>query len=239
MIARIFPNIRVDRSHIVFRFSGVRPLPAHAGQNLKAKTTGQISRDHSIQVLDGVWTGLEFPVYSLVGGKWTSFRAFSELVTDKVLNFLGMTRQKDTKDLPIGGGRDFSRSLEEHRRYMDSICAWTGLPLERLQVLFERYGMRAQEIAMFIVKETDQPLKSIHDYSAREVAYLAQYEKVIHLDDLLLRRSKLAMLGLLTRTGINELADALGDALRWDTKIKKYQVTRAMKILADRHGVRL
>jgi hypothetical protein len=47
------------------------------------------------------------------------------------------------------------------------------------------------------------------------------------------------MLGLLTRTGINELADALGDALRWDTKIKKYQVTRAMKILADRHGVRL
>ena len=239
MIARIFPNIRVDRSHIVFRFSGVRPLLAHPGQNLKAKTTGQISRDHSIQVLDGVWTGLEFPVYSLVGGKWTSFRAFSELVTDKVLNFLGMTRQKDTKDLPIGGGRDFSRSLEEQRRHMDSICAWTGLPLERLQVLLERYGMRAQEIAMFIVKETDQPLKSIHNYSAREVAYLAQNEKIIHLDDLLLRRSKLAMLGLLTRSGINELADALGDALRWDTKIKKYQVTRTMKILADRHGVRL
>ena len=58
-------------------------------------------------MLSGDWTNLRFPVYSLVGGKWTSFRAFSEQVTDKALGYLGLKRQKDTRTLPIGGGRGF------------------------------------------------------------------------------------------------------------------------------------
>jgi hypothetical protein len=41
-----FPSIRVDRSHVVFRFCGVRPLPRS-----DALTPGQISRDHGFPVL--------------------------------------------------------------------------------------------------------------------------------------------------------------------------------------------
>ncbi|MBK8417656.1 hypothetical protein [Candidatus Villigracilis saccharophilus] len=92
-------------------FTGVRPL-ANSGSG---KTTGQYSRDHHIEVLSGDWTNLSFPVYSLVGGKWTSFRAFSEQVTDKVLAFLGKSRQKYTTDLPIGGGRGYPRSEEDRK----------------------------------------------------------------------------------------------------------------------------
>jgi glycerol-3-phosphate dehydrogenase len=54
MIGKVFPDIEVNRKHIVFQFSGVRPL-----EFSQARTTGQISRDHSIQVTEGVWTGLE------------------------------------------------------------------------------------------------------------------------------------------------------------------------------------
>ena len=93
MIARVFPSIKVTREDIVFRFSGVRPLAA-----VKSKTTGQITRDHEIQVLNSQQTGLAFPVYSLVGGKWTSYRAFSEQVTEKVLQFPGkMPHARDTR----------------------------------------------------------------------------------------------------------------------------------------------
>ena len=108
MIAACFPAIKVTRENIVYRFSGVRPL---AFSN--AKTTGQITRDHEIQAVSGDWTGLSFPVYSLVGGKWTSFRAFSEQVTDKTLGFLGKARQKDTRSLPIGGGRGYPASRKK------------------------------------------------------------------------------------------------------------------------------
>jgi glycerol-3-phosphate dehydrogenase len=92
MLERVFPNIKVDPAQIIFRFSGVRPL-AHT----QARNAGQITRDHHIQE-DML---AELPVYSLVGGKWTSYRAFSEQVTDKTLAFLGSSRKKRTASLPI------------------------------------------------------------------------------------------------------------------------------------------
>ena len=234
MIDRVFPAVKVSRENIVYRFSGVRPLAAG-----HAKSTGQITRDHEIQVVSGDWTGLNFPVYSLVGGKWTSFRAFSEQVTDKALEFLGKLRQKDTRALPIGGGRGYPATPEEIKRKIDGLTAWTGLPAERVQVLFERYGTRAEQIATFVSRAQDMPLKSLPSYSRREIGFIAQYEKVIHLDDFLMRRSMLAMLGRLTRAAVDEIADALGESLNWEGERKKDEAAHALKLLEERHGVRL
>ncbi len=234
MIRRVFPSIRAERSHIVFRFSGVRPLAySHA------RTAGQITRDHRIGVLDGPWTGLTFPVYSLIGGKWTTFRAFAEQVTDKALTYLGRTRQKDTRDLPIGGGRGYPLTEEEYRRCVDSLCAWTGLPPERVRVLCDRYGTLADPMAMFLAEGPDSPLETLPDYSRREITYLAQREKVVHLDDLILRRTKLAMLGRLTDESLRELASLLSDVLGWNAARRDEEVARALRVLEDRHGVRL
>jgi len=231
---RVFPSLKVSRDQIVFRFSGVRPLPRST-----AKNVGQVSRDHSIEVLSGDWTNLTFPVYSLVGGKWTSFRALSEQATDKALAQLGLTRKKDTRSLPIGGGHGYPRDPHEMRRQIESLSAWTGLSAGRVGVLFERYGTRAEAVATFINRGTEHILKSLPDYSLREIAFLAQHEKVIHLDDLVLRRSMLAMLGRLTRESIGELAAILCDAQGWTTEQRTAEVARTLSILADRHGVRL
>ncbi|OQY81529.1 MAG: hypothetical protein B6D40_10860 [Anaerolineae bacterium UTCFX3] len=235
MIARVFPDVKVTRENIVFRFSGVRPL-AHTGS---AKTTGQITRDHHIQVTEGEWTGLGYPVYSLVGGKWTSFRAFAEQAADKALAFLGRTRQKSTRELPVGGGRNYPRTAEEQKRYLDGLAAWTGFPAERVRVLFERYGTRAEAAALSIARQPDQPLKSLPDFTRREVIFLCQQEQVVHLDDLLLRRTLLAMLGRLTRAAVEEMSDAAGEALGWDEGRKKAEAARALELLASRHEVRL
>ena len=232
---RIFPGLSLTRENIVFQFSGVRPLPRST-----AKTVSQISRDHSIEVLSGDWTNLHFPVFSLVGGKWTTFRAFSEQVTDKALAHLGLKRQKDTRSLPIGGGRGYPREPGEMRRQIESLSAWTGVTRERLKVLFERYGTRAETIATYMNGGTDFILRSLPDYTLREVIFLAQQEKICHLDDFLLRRSMLAMLGRVTsREMIAELARALGNALGWTEDQKAAEVARTLSILAERHGVRL
>ncbi len=234
MIARVFPSIKVTREHIVFQFTGVRPL-ASSG----AKTTGQYSRDHHIEVLSGDWTNLQFPVFSLVGGKWTSFRAFAEQVTDKALAHFGKPRQKSTEDLPIGGGHGYSPDENEQKRQIEGFAAWTGLSRERLQTLYERYGSRTEAVATFINRATDAPLKTLPEYTRREIAFLAQSEKAIHLDDILLRRTMLAMLGRLTKDNVEEIADAMGAALGWSVEQKNAEVERTFRLLADRHGVRL
>jgi glycerol-3-phosphate dehydrogenase len=231
---RIFPSLNVTREDIVFQFSGVRPLP-----HSSAKTAAQISRDHSIEVLSGDWTNLHFPIYSLVGGKWTSFRAFSEQVTDKALAHLGLSRQKDTRALPIGGGRGYPRNPGEMTRHIESLSAWTGVTRERLKVLFERYGTRAETIATYMNGGTDFMIRSLPDYTLREIIFLAQHEKICHLDDFVLRRSMLAMLGRLTRERIEELARTLGNELGWSEEQKTAEVARTLSILAERHGVRL
>jgi glycerol-3-phosphate dehydrogenase len=234
MVARVFPDIKVTHEHIVFRFSGVRPLAyGHA------RTTSQITRDHAIEVVSGDWTGLDFPVYSLVGGKWTSFRAFSEQTTDKSLAHLGMTRKKSTADLPIGGGRGFTRDEKERKRQLEAISAWTGLSMERVNALYERYGTRVESMSEFIKRDSDEMLQFLPEYSRREIEFLARHEKVIHLDDLILRRTMTAMLGRLTRAAVDELSGILMNALNWTGEQRKTETARALSILADRHGVRL
>ncbi|MFK7805857.1 MAG: glycerol-3-phosphate dehydrogenase/oxidase, partial [Anaerolineae bacterium] len=76
----VFPKIEIEREQIVYTFSGVRPLPT-----ANAKNPGQISRDHHNEVVEP-GESFDFPLFNLVGGKWTSFRAFSEQVTDATLD---------------------------------------------------------------------------------------------------------------------------------------------------------
>jgi glycerol-3-phosphate dehydrogenase len=110
---------------------------------------------------------------------------------------------------------------------------------ERLKSLFERYGTRAEAIATFMNGGTDFIPKSLPDYSRRELTFLILHEKIHHLDDFLLRRSLLGMLGLVTREMIDELAGIFANVLGWDAEQKKAEVARTLSILADRHGVRL
>jgi len=235
LISRVFPNIKVSHDQIVFRFTGVRPL----GSSGAGKTTGQYSRDHHIEVISGDWTNLSFPVYSLVGGKWTSFRAFSELVTDKALNFLNIKRQKSTRELPIGGGRGYPKTEEDRKKQIEGLAAWTGFSKEILERLFKRYGTRAEAVADFMKRSEDAPLRSLPNYTRREIMFLAQHEKVRHLDDLVLRRTMLAMLGHLTKDSLLELADVLAESLGWNADQKNVEVSRTLDLLSDRHGVRL
>ena len=234
MVSHVFPSIKVTYDHIVFRYSGVRPL-----ENSTAKSTSQYSRDHTIQVLSGDWTNLQFPVYSLVGGKWTSFRAFSEEVADKSLAFLGIKRQKDTKSVQIGGGRGYPNNPEEKTKFINGLAAWTGLSKERLEILFERYGTRAEAFADFIKRAPDEPLKFLQNYSKREIIFIIQHEKAEHLDDILLRRSMLAMLGKLSTQSLLELVEILGETFQWNETQKNDEAERTLRLLENRHQVRL
>ena len=214
MIGRVFPGIKLERGQIVFQFSGVRPL-----EYSHAKTAGQITRDHSIKE-DRLG---DVPVYSLVGGKWTSYRAFSEQTTDKALAFLGKTRVADTKHLPIGGGRDYIATKDSQ---------------ECDPQLFARYGSRCREVSAYQVGD-DTPLEHYPEMTCREVVFLVEKEKVVHLDDLILRRSLMAYLGHLNRPLIDELAEILAQSIGWNESQKETEIKRALQLFQDEHGIQL
>jgi len=233
MVNIVFPGISVSRNQIIFKFSGVRPLPASDSRN-----TGQISRDHRIEVVP-MGDGLKFPIYNLVGGKWTSFRALSEEGTELALSALDLNRKTSTLNLPIGGGLEFPKSIQARERWINDQFNKSGLTRDRIICLLERYGTRAEKVIDFISNGPDQPLENLNDYSRREIQFISQEEKIIHLDDFLLRRSLLAKLGLLSLDLIDELSNIVGDNLDWSTSRRNEEVSRVMNVLLNQHGVHL
>jgi glycerol-3-phosphate dehydrogenase len=75
--------------------------------------------------------------------------------------------------------------------------------------------------------------------TCREAAFLAEMEKVAHLDDLILRRSLMAYLGQLNRPLVDELAGIVAEVLGWNEEQKRAEVARTLDILRDKHGVSL
>ncbi len=160
MVPEIFPNLNVTRKQIVFQFSGVRPLPVAKG------STGQISRDHSIEFIE-VGDQNPWPILSLVGGKWTSYRAFSEQTTDRVLDLLDMPRKNNTADLRIGGGTSYPITDTSRAAWIQTLAESNKITLERAKILFERYGTRASEVASFDTVTADPPIEHLDDFSLR------------------------------------------------------------------------
>ncbi|MDX1612776.1 MAG: glycerol-3-phosphate dehydrogenase/oxidase [Candidatus Promineifilaceae bacterium] len=229
----IFPDIAVDRSQIVYQFSGVRPLPAS-----DAKTAGQISRDHENRIVEPS-AGLNFPIFNLIGGKWTSFRAFSEHVADDALARLGRSRKLDTRHRPIGGGRDYPSSEAAQTAWVEATAQATGVPATRIRELFDRYGTRAQSVAEYIAQGEDRPLAGKPDYSVREIEFITQDEHVVHLGDFFQRRSLLAMMGHLSHPLVVEVAAVIGRTLGWSDAQRQQEVDDFLALLAEQHGVGL
>jgi glycerol-3-phosphate dehydrogenase len=215
-----FPAIRVDRSHVIFRFCGVRPLPRS-----DALTPGQISRDHSYPVLPP-GNGVDFPIYSLVGGKWTTFRALAEQVSNEILRVLGRPRIRDSADIPIGGGKGYPRMPEG-----------TGLSQERLATLLERYGTGADKVAAYLEAGPDMPLDCHPGYTLREIEFMALNERVVHLDDLILRRTLIGLLGEVSGSLLEELAAIVSPILGWSEQDAAAEVERTIRLLEKVHGV--
>jgi glycerol-3-phosphate dehydrogenase len=235
LVDRVFPTIRVSRQHIVHRFSGVRPLP-----HSSASSTGQISRDHSNKIIEPT-ENRPYAIFNLIGGKWTTFRAFSEQTTDAALKRLALQRKESTAQLPIGGGKNYPSSEVEANRWVASISAETEIDPTWLHIWLERYGTRAAEIAHFAADQprADSPLQFNPNYSHHEIAYLLRTEQVVHLDDLLLRRTLIGMLGETSLGLVAEIAIIAEQVLGWDHERVGAEIARTQKLFLERHQIKL
>ncbi|QIO54959.1 glycerol-3-phosphate dehydrogenase/oxidase [Rhizobium leguminosarum] len=225
-LAFVLPDITVRPEQIVFQFSGVRPLPAS-----NDSFTGRIPRDHFCTVVEPKDGGP--PVLCMIGGKWTTFRSFGELAADMALERLGRRRRVATTDLPIGGGRAFPASVAI---WLTQMAASKGLSIRRMAELFARHGTDAEAVGDFIAAGPDAVLPHA-GYSVRELQFLIRGEAVEHLDDLLLRRTTLAVSGELSLGMMDAVLDLLAQEKRWTLAHRTRERDRFLTLLIERHGV--
>lgn len=226
LVRRVFPSIELDRSDIVFTYSGIRPLPRHG--DIKP---GLVSRDYRIEV-DRDRPGS--PVVSLVGGKWTTFRALGEALADRVLELLDRPRARSTDGMVIGGGLHYPKRASKREAWIASNLP--DLDPARGARLLGRYGTRATEVAAFLAEGHDSPLVD-GALSTREVAYMAKFESVVHVTDVVLRRTNVAFVGGLLPEHLEEIAEALGQALEWSGAHVQTDARTCADVLRTSHSV--
>ncbi|WPC65215.1 glycerol-3-phosphate dehydrogenase/oxidase [Rhodoferax ferrireducens] len=161
------------------------------------------ARDHV--VLD------ESGLVTLTGGKLTTFRLMAQDALALAAPHVGMPFARDAAAVfnPVGKLNPRWSAAVRHR-------------------LAARYGYRAQALC---VGATDAELQTIPGTNTLwlELAIAAKHEAVVHLDDLLLRRTRLGI--LLPRGGLDHLArirslcelHLLWSDTQWQTEIERYR----------------
>ncbi|PRA01148.1 FAD-dependent oxidoreductase [Arthrobacter sp. MYb224] len=226
LIQQVFPRIAVAKEDIVYKFSGVRPLPNHDDT-----APGFVSRDYQVKetrLTDST------TMLSLIGGKWTTFRALAENLGGKALDFLGESAKVSTEGVAIGGGKNFPKNDGE-------LAAWYAAreqraPHSRLRVLLERYGTGADNV-LEQLGQHEQLLEHSSELSVEELAYLVEHEQVGRLIDVFIRRTNLAFRGLVTKNLVIEVASHLVTPMGWDQSQTEAEIDHSLSVLADSHGV--
>ncbi len=224
-IRKVFPEIALSPRDIVFSYSGIRPLPTSDHE-----FTGRITRGHEVRRVDGAT-----PTFCMIGGKWTTFRAFAEQTTDQVLAELGVRRQRSTKGLPFGGGRNFPTDPAS----LDAdLTGMFGLTPDRARHLADHYGTTAFALLQVLKAEgPDRPLAAQDGYSIGEIGHLVETEFVVHLSDLVLRRTSLAITGEITRRVLDTIAALMAERLGWDEARTAEEIDATISELETYHGV--
>lgn len=172
-------------------FAGVRPLVGPADT---ADTT-RLSRRHVVEApLHGLTT--------IAGGKYTTYRAMAADVIDAAgREFPGLPRSS-THHIPLCG----ADGLREARETATS------------QRLLRRYGDRVSELAVLVDSQPElaRPLGGAPEHLAVEIVHACTHEGARHLDDVLERRTRVAIThadrGL---AAAEEAAALMADALDW------------------------
>jgi glycerol-3-phosphate dehydrogenase len=178
--------------------AGLRPLVAAAARS----DTTRISRQH---VVESPAPGLT----TIAGGKYTTYRVMAADLVDAAARALGTTAPSVTRDVPLLGAGVASVDR-------GALSARAGLPVE---ALVRRYGDRAEEVVALIEArpELAEPLEGGGGHLRAEVVHACTHEGALRLEDVLERRTRLALTA--RDRGLAAAAPAaslMAGALGWD-----------------------
>ncbi|SHM76807.1 glycerol-3-phosphate dehydrogenase/oxidase [Roseibium suaedae] len=229
----VLPGSNPARTDISFAYSGVRPLPRQTGG-----AAGSISRDHTFRMFEPSGSR-KVPVLTLIGGKWTTYRACAEQLADLALKRIGIARKTDTAHLAIGGGKAFPVSEDARTDFLNRLTRSAPVSLSRAEVLLRRYGSRAADFANTLLEAGDQetPLLAAPCYSREEILWIARNERVSRLEDVILRRTLMGFEGWANAQSVREVAETIAPVLDWSAETAEAEIRSVLGLLSVRHRV--
>ena len=201
----LMPGRDITRGRIRYAYAGLRPLQKVAGGPEAA-----ISRRHS--VIDHGKLGGARGVYSVVGGKLSTFRPLAEEIAAK----LDAPRRTDSRDQLAAPG------------WRDALLA-SGLPKPALRHL-RVYGAGIASVLELGTESLCEHAPAIEG----EIRHVVRNEAVESLADIMMRRTGISWASCRGLCAVDRIAEIAGDEAGWDADERNRQV-KAFRQELDYH----
>ncbi len=196
----------LTREDIIGTWAGLRPL---LQPGTKAGTSSaKISREHT--------TASPVPGLTVIaGGKLTTYRVMATDAVDFALGPRAAELPSITERIPLVGAVGLE-ALGRRATVVARTYGWSGQMVDHL---LHRYGSLLGDLVDAIAARPDlaRPLEHAPAYLRAEIVYAATHEGVLHLEDVMLHRTRLNYemrdRGL---AALPEIAALVGEALGWD-----------------------
>ncbi len=197
----LFNDAKLNRKDVISTWAGVRPLISEGGDGKRVSPSKE-KRDHS------VW--LDNNLVTVSGGKLTTFRLIALDVLEKCREVLALDKSV-IQNQTLNGDHVFSNTAPTNPKFFT-------LPKALQQRLQGFYG-RQLDTLLELAHEEDLAYVTDSNTIWAEIRFAARHEQVIHLDDLLLRRTRLGLIlphGAMTPLISARLKQICQQELGWD-----------------------
>lgn len=172
----LFNDAKLNRKDVISTWAGVRPLISEGGDGKRVSPSKE-KRDHS------VW--LDNNLVTVSGGKLTTFRLIALDVLEKCQEVLTLDKSVIQKQT-LNDDHVFSNTAPTNPKFFT-------LPKALQQRLQGFYG-RQLDTLLELAHEDDLAYVTDSNTIWAEIRFAARHEQVMHLDDLLLRRTRLGLI---------------------------------------------
>ena len=218
----------LTRDDVVAVYAGLRPLvDAPAGNGSKpngGKPTTKLSREH---VVDTPVPGLA----SIAGGKFTTYRVMARDVVDAaVADWDREVPGSVTEQVPLLGADGLAAVQPAVGRLAEDY----GVPRAAVEHLLGRYGTLAAEVLELVKGDAalGRPLAPGHPYLRAEVAYAVSHEGALHVEDVLMRRTRLFIESADSGAAVAaDVAALMGRPLGWSRRRRAAETRRYLDLV--------
>ena len=214
-VNELFDHTDISREDVISTWAGVRPLisDGDASSDGKRVSPSKEKRDHS------VW--LDNNLVTVSGGKLTTFRLIALDVLKMCQKVLALDDTNTFDDNTQYDSQVFSTVVPTNEKF-------ATLSPQLQQRLLGFYGLQLDTL-LKLAHNDDLTYVTDSNTIWAEIRFAARYEQVIHLDDLLLRRTRLGLIlphGAMTPLISARLKQLCQQELGWNEQKWQQEVSR-------------
>jgi len=224
---QLIPGYTFKKEDVLYTYSGIRPLPFEPGKKERSVTRRHIILDHEKE-------GGSPRVFSIIGGKLTTYRSLAEETADIICSRLAVSVACSTRSELLPG----ARLSEANKDAIHDLATQYQISEASIQHLQSFYGSRSKEL-LEQIRESPELASHISEDRPEimaEVAYAIEAEHAETLADIFFRRTKIGSYADRSIDVVNSVAELAAKKLYWSPEETQDEIKILMSLISEENG---